>query len=566
MANAGRVEVTITAVGEDKLSAMLAKVNANMETTKSTIDRTAAASRNAAVSTGTFADSIKSSIKPLDGLRGAVDMVRSNIGFLAGGFIGLGSTLVALATDFLTVKEEIDATAGKMFKAAGEAAELARELGRASAAANTAALSTQGFGVRVADLGAQIARLRGDTKLAETFEQQSKILGTLGKVAALEAELEKTDVLANEQLAKVYKLRTQERDLRTQVAVLGATIAKTEAESGLVNERLRSQLGAATLQLGVVAVNTQLAETTFRKAARSASEFAQELVLLDELAMAQANPAATPSTARPTGGRPVERLPGSQILSTDLDVMAQLEDSFAGITIAEREFIDLSGMFGKALRDDVVQGFRDIRDEGLSAAEAIISVSAALNDSMTAAFPDIGKGLGEVTLHMQRYRDELEKLDEQVRLGADAAAAQQKATDSLTMAVIGSGTAIAASVAKTLGGLQLEYAVRSAGEFAAGVATSFTNPAESAAHFGASVLYGIAAAKAGGSGGGGARGGGGGGSGGTGGGPAKTKASEGGVIVYNFNQLTAEGFGVKKAVRQLNARRDRSGYAQRAGV
>jgi hypothetical protein len=188
---------------------------------------------------------------------------------------------------------------------------------------------------------------------------------------------------------------------------------------------------------------------------------------------------------------------------------------------------------------------------------------------MSAAFPDIGSGLTEVTAHMQRYRAEMEKLDEQVKNGASATDAQKKATDNLTTTIIGSGTAIAASVAKQLGGLRAEYIVRSAGEFAAGVATSFTNPAEAASHFSASVLYGIAAAKAGGGGGGG-----GGGRGGGGGGTQRTSQTGqitgggggGGTTVFNFSTLVTDRQQVRQAVNQVMARRDRSGYRQREGA
>jgi len=573
VANAGRVEVNIVAVGEDKLSAMLAKVNTNMDATKATMDRAAAATRASSLITAGFTDSLRANIKPMNGFRELVNQVKENVGFLAGGVIALGTTIIGLASDLVKTEKQLDSTSAEMFKAVGESAKLTRELGNVATAAGQASSASKGFEVRVANLGAQIARLRGDAKLAEAFEQQARIAQTQGNIAAVEADLQKADDAANTTLAKVYDLRKQEQNLRTQVASLNATIAKTEAESGMVNERLRSQLGAASLRLTAVAVNTQIAETAFRSAARAASQFSEELVYLDELELAQgaAKPGVGGGGVGGGGGsRPTARAagPGSQIVMSDPDVIRQVEEGLSGLTIAAREGLDISGLFGKALKDEIAVGFRDIRDSGLEAADAIMSVSDALTNSMSAAFPDIGAGLTEVTAHMQRYRAEMERLDEQVKNGASATDAQKKATDNLTTTIIGSGTAIAASVAKQLGGLRAEYIVRSAGEFAAGVATSFTNPAEAASHFSASVLYGIAAAKAGGGGGGG------GGKGGGGGGTQRTSQNGqitgsgggGGTTVFNFSTLVTDRQQVRQAVNQVMARRDRSGYRQREGA
>jgi len=635
MANAGRVEVTITAVGEDKLSKMLGLLQQQSEKTSKSFERTASATKSYNDSATGLADKLTALAEKQKNL--------ADIGLDSGAAYAKTNKEIVKTVDDLTmaIEEELAALKAlgaeqgplgvarraqldgiKALTAAQAEATKAQDAAKESTAVatTTTTQAKDAVGGLAGKLGATLKPLDEVRGKFSAFTSNVMFFGgaLFGAAATLTGILTSLQSKAwaqfSEDIKGIADTFQRTADLIYEIDVLlGKRPARTALEDASRKllaewesltakiENGRNAIAQSEAQLAALArvgmswtSAYQAEQQRLIKAADILNGLERERNLLGEkqvlilreqersvlaqiraiagkaISDAQALIAPTPKPLRLPGfNRPKpDELPGAQIRMDDLDVMAQLEDSFAGITIAEREFIDLSGLFGKALRDDVVQGFRDIRDEGLEAAEAIIKVSDALSDSMSAAFPDIGKGLGEVTLHMQRYRDELEKLDEQVRLGADAAAAQQKATDSLTMAVIGSGTAIAASVAKTLGGLQLEYAVRSAGEFAAGVATSFTNPAEAASHFSASVLYGIAAAKAGGGGGGGgARSGGGGAGGGTGGGPSKTKANEGGgVIVYNFNQLTAEGFGVKKAVRQLNARRDRSGYAQRAGV
>lgn len=63
----------------------------------------------------------------------------------------------------------------------------------------------------------------------------------------------------------------------------------------------------------------------------------------------------------------------------------------------------------------------------------------------------------------------------------------------LTAAIVGSASAIAGAVAKNVGGVKLEAGVRAAFEVAMGIATAFTNPAESVGHFAAATAFGLIA-------------------------------------------------------------------------
>ena len=64
---------------------------------------------------------------------------------------------------------------------------------------------------------------------------------------------------------------------------------------------------------------------------------------------------------------------------------------------------------------------------------------------------------------------------------------------SLASALVGSASAIAGAVAKKVGGVKAEAGVRAAFEVAMGIATAFTNPAESVGHFAAATAFGLLA-------------------------------------------------------------------------
>jgi hypothetical protein len=64
---------------------------------------------------------------------------------------------------------------------------------------------------------------------------------------------------------------------------------------------------------------------------------------------------------------------------------------------------------------------------------------------------------------------------------------------SLTSAIVGSASAIAGAVAKKVLGVKEEAAVRALFETAMGIATAFTNPAESVGHFAAAAAFGLLA-------------------------------------------------------------------------
>jgi chromosome segregation ATPase len=88
------------------------------------------------------------------------------------------------------------------------------------------------------------------------------------------------------------------------------------------------------------------------------------------------------------------------------------------------------------------------------------------------AFGEIGTVLSQVTDQLQKYKDE------QI---------------SMTQAVTNSASSIAGAIAKQVGGVKAEAAVRAIFETAMGFATLVSNPIESAGHFTAAAMFGLAA-------------------------------------------------------------------------
>jgi chromosome segregation ATPase len=88
------------------------------------------------------------------------------------------------------------------------------------------------------------------------------------------------------------------------------------------------------------------------------------------------------------------------------------------------------------------------------------------------AFGEIGTVLSQVTDQLQKYKD---------------------GQTSMTKAVTNSASSIAGAIAKQVGGVKAEAGVRAIFETAMGFATLVSNPVESAGHFTAAAMFGLAA-------------------------------------------------------------------------
>ena len=94
-----------------------------------------------------------------------------------------------------------------------------------------------------------------------------------------------------------------------------------------------------------------------------------------------------------------------------------------------------------------------------------------LNQMAVPAFGEVGTVIGQITDQLQRYKD---------------------GQTSMAMAVTNSASSIAGAIAKQIGGVKAEAAVRAIFETAMGFAT-LANPLESAGHFTAATMFGLVA-------------------------------------------------------------------------
>lgn len=589
MANAGRVELNVVAIGEDQLSAMLAKLDVQANKTAETVKkagnaaqtlgeqhgRAAAAveraSKQAKDSASGFAsvtDKVKGSISPFNSFREVINQVRENVMFLAPGLAGLAAGAVALIADFLDTEEQLDATTQAMFDTATESAKLTTEMGKAAVAASKAARSTSDFAARIANLGAQAARLRGDLALAETFEREARAAQTQGTIKAAESQLEAADKAANEAQASLAKATKQQAELTSQANILAENIRQTEAASGLVNDRDRARLAAVGITLANVTTQVELSKRAFYDASKAAEQYAEEIVALEnvEAAEAESQRRPTPTTPRTPGGGP-RRTPRAPvdagegaIIRMDAEALAQIEGISAQVEDASERL--------RYRKEVEAEQWAAVRSEIDKSNDSLLSFLGTIEQAANAALPELGAGLQELASITEDYSKRVEAIEKQRAEGTISLAdAQTKASEETTMAIIGGSTAVLAGLAKELGGLREFYLVKAAGEIAAGVATSFTNPAESASHFTAAALYGVAAARAGGGGGGGgggaARGGGGGSN--NQGRPGRVQEREG-TSVINISTLVTDRATVRRTVGAVMARRDRSGYSRWEGT
>ena len=589
MANAGRVELNVVAIGEDQLSAMLAKLDVQANKTAETVKRAGSAVQNlgeqhnraASVVNGMaskvkastshldlLTGSVRASIGPVSNLRETFNLVNETLNIMPGGWKAIAAAVVGVVAALWDTEEQLDATTQAMFDTATQSAKLTTEMGKAQVAASKAARSTSDFAARIANLGAQAARLRGDLALAETFEREARAAQTQGTIKAAESQLEAADKAANEAQAALAKATKQQAELASQANILAENIRQTEAASGLVNDRDRARLAAVGITLANVTTQVELSKRAFYDASKAAEQYAEEIVALEnvEAAEAESQRRPTPTTPRTPGGGP-RRTPRAPvdagegaIIRMDAEALAQIEGISAQVEDASSRLA-----YRKAFE---AEQWAAVRSEIDKSNESMLSFLGTIEQAANAALPELGAGLQELATITEDYSKRVEAIEKQRADGTlSLADAQTKASEETTMAIIGGSTAVLAGLAKELGGLREFYLVKAAGEVAAGVATSFTNPAESASHFTAAALYGVAAARAGGGGGGGgggsARGGGGGSA--NQGRPGRVPERESGAVI-NISTLVTDRATVRRTVGAVMARRDRSGYSRWEGT
>lgn len=530
MANAGRVELDLVAVGKDEVSAMLRKVEAQARQMATGMKEAGTAT----ASVGSQLDDLKGKASGVNKVREVFENLRSNAFFVVGAVTGVVSALGAMV-------ESLSANARAIADWERIQGQVAAQLERSKKAVE------------------EINALIGVSKDSPMVRSAEEALAAWSALAASE------EVAARAAKARREELdgwRQQFGEFMPVVRQAEDALRKAEHEHNQIRDE-RNRLEVAYLGL--------LGERDKQTRALFAT-----LSLVDPFAETiTVQPPKPPR--RPGAVRRDSFDMGQESANRWAELLAVNEtlDINAGDPIFDTEGTLIVETMAKDL-DALEESLRKTTPQAEQFAQAFESVATALS-SVSAELPEVVATFGELTTITTSYSEQRAAIEEnlQARLAeirkmnltaAEQAAKEKQAQDdataksqsTLTQALAAGGTAIAANAAKAIGGVRAEAAVRAAYEVGMGFAT-LANPIESAGHFTAAALLGAVAAGAGGGGSAGGRASSGGG---------RESASSGGpsTIVYQFSTLLADQQSVNTGVRRASRAARGTGHESRAGV
>lgn len=465
--NAGRVELDLVAVGKDQVSAMLKSVEAQAKKTAGEMKTLGDQANQAAPEIGSVSPAVAEAAKKMTTLTTAI--VGGVIGGGVSGVVGAISELIGglaeMAVEFLTTESRVDSFSEQMIVTANDAAKMSAQLDNIGVSANNASKQVAGFGVQVAQLSAQIAKIRGQGELAAEFEQMANVAATGDAIKAIEENMAVAETAANEARKVVLDLRPKVEKARLDVIAAQEQIKYRES-LGLGTDLQRQQLLLATNAHVVLTTEVKRTEFAYGQAADAVSKMAEKLTLLDTLQIEQARKRQAEVITKSTrgGGR-------SAPLALIDSGVPTFDDE--GAFIREGDAAPLPNMRDSAT-SEAGAALAKMRDDAKELADVLRQVADATG-LVADAMPEMGAALSEV-----------QAITESVVEGKMG----------LTQALAAGATALAANAAKAIGGVRAEAAVRAAYEIGMGFAT-LANPVISAGHFTAGALLGAVAAGAG---------------------------------------------------------------------
>ena len=626
--NSGEVQLDVVAMARDEVTASLNKVSGEMDamraklasyeraqkatreasegTARATSDIARAAS-SAAAQADAFEKRAKGLLGPLDKVRSVAELATANFGFMGAAVGGLVFGLGALIVKFLETDPRIDPVVSKLTALGNTAFEASRGIGKLVSEAGKLGAAVKSIQVETLSLDAQIAELQGRSGDAFEARKQQALAEAQNTRAITELEIEKANATAQgAQEARDASAKAKSA-VDTEVASLQETI-KWRERQGLSADRQRGQLAVAILQQGKLALSVALSSKAYDEASKAADAYATKIVKLEglEAALSVSAPAAKDEGGGGGGGggggsRVEQQLSEQQRLREALlkgdqaaidQAMAKtrqlatveagaLSDSRltdtsierANAWLAQEEAMNayVASLLQVAdLEQLSIQRFGDMATSTERQTAALREMTAVLAEAFTVAWPEAADALAELDQISTKYTSTITALNEQVKTGSmSAAAAEEKAGRAKTQAMIAGSTAALAAVAKTIGGMKAEYAVRAGGNFAASIeAAAEQDWAGAALHFAAGTAFAIQAGKGGGGGGASAGGGGGGrrertmqvGNGGGG------RGGDSPTVVNNFNSLLTDQQVVNRAVRETELAAWNNGYSSRRGA
>jgi uncharacterized phage infection (PIP) family protein YhgE len=565
MANAGRVELNLVAIGEDQLSAMLLKLEGQTKKTTDSVEKTAAAVNNTSGGLSNLTDRVKGSIAGVDKLRSTFNNVAENMTFLTVGITGVvaGIASIVSAVTSGAYREWVESSRN-LPESFERVSDLIRDID--VALGNVVAVTEWERAAK--RLQAEYEKLGTDLEKAQRAELEQRysinaLVSVYGRESQIvkNAQLELTTVL--DSIVLLEKERNRLADRQTQII----REQKTELAGIAQGQLARTAVGALRDQLTAAGRSPKRVGVGAGAAPDPLEGVPSSLLGKDSLGQ-----------ARGDEQREATRSFGALIR----DIVAEIDAEEAAVLRSIAAHDKLGDVIDKAS----TSGWGDLRDEIKSTTDTMLSFLSVIDEATQAAFPDLGAALQELGSIAQDYQQQIDRIDEDgIKRNAEieralkaeeidsfeaatqkrlnAMDAESKKADATALSVINGSTAVVAGLAKELGGLREYYLVKSAGSLAAAFETSVSNPALSASYFTAAAMYGVAAARAGGGGGGGGASAAGRPS--TGSGGIRDREGGSGTSVINISTMVTDRAAVRRTVGAILARRDRSGYSAFGG-
>jgi Mg2+ and Co2+ transporter CorA len=582
--NRGQVVLDVIAKGTDEVSAMLRKVGEQAKSTEKQLDSMADSTADIGRQSGT--DKLSAGFDKIDGAVNTAaqgvekfNKVMGIAGFI-GGLAAAGTAVIAFARELLKIDDSAKIVINST-KAINEALKSNIETfrkWRIEQAASEEQRTQLEIQNELADIAAERIKLTGErvrleSQLPKLIEQQRDLEQQLAdsKKTSVDSAL---GLLTNEQ--GLLEALVKRGDGQRAINEAQAALVRLKASEGDYTDRVNFLLGKQRENMDTVISRAAEGLSVVRAFAE-----AMGIQVKPREPVKPIVPIVPTVPPGGNGGRRTSQLEELMRLGEektrqrldDEEAMRRHEEAMAKAEkAAEEARIKASEARIKAEEEMAlmreIDAFGPLADDVANATAAMLSFGDAVG-AAAGAFPDLSDALSETMGIWSAYGDRVDEIQKMVANGTKTSAeATVMAEDEKTKALIAGTTAGLAAVAKSIGGLRAEYAVRAAGELAAGFAT-LANPVESAGHFAAAGLYAIAAGTSPPSGGGSARGA---GAAGTetdmGGGStsASTVDREPRTIVYNFSTLIADRQQVGRAIRDSELASERNGYGRRRGV
>lgn len=525
MANAGRVELDLVAIGKDEVSAMLRKVEAQARQMSTGMKEAGAATGGL----GAKLEGLKASVQPLEKVRNTFENLRSNAMFIVGG-------LGALAGAFVALTEAVSSNAAELRRWEDVSKKIYEGIGKPPALLDEIA---EFLGEKVTTPGMKLV----DKIRSEVGELDKQIEEAKTGAAALQKAYDA--VVSGGQKAGELdaELANKRNGALTALAILEQDRERLLLRQEEVQKRITKELeDQGRLSKGVVDdIREILAQAA--RAASGAGLAAEGQGLAARLFGKGTGTGVQGAPKPPRGGaRRPRPEPGVPMFET-MDREFILDQTFPGVRSAgELEELSFGGA-GQSEGGTLARMATDaekLRDAMRGVADAFSGVSGEV--------PGLGDALGGL-----------------VEVTTALAESSDKSAKAMVSASASGVTAFTAGIGKMMGGKRGYFIGEAIGQEAAALASLAVGDfAGFGIHQSAAATYFLAADAMGGGGGGGGRGaraGGGGGGGGNDGGSGGPT-----TIVYSFSSLVTDQQQVTTALRRATRSSRGTGHESRAGV